>query len=380
LPRARAVLAALGAGATGVAVFFATTAEIHAVFWLPTNLGWWALATALRRDGAVRALQAGLAFGLAAAVHSSGHLLPLLAVLGVLACPRDPMRWPGAVRRLETPVCVFLGHGVAFGLLRGADALLVGYASDAASQGFLSETLARWQGLAALPGLAWREWLLPYAPFCLAPLLALPYRALHLAGVALLVAVAGYLAVDLVLLIGLVEHGAYAIPLVFPAAALMVRPFGGFGGFVLMVVAGATTAATWKVDTARVPKPEFAQDLQAWNAANPGNAIVLGGYAEIDSVLVYGAPLWHHTILEPEFVVWLKPETTEAEVRSGLRARVDRAALAGGGLLLSREAVGLFASLPRNLAILVDAADDLEVREVQAGAFGGHLLTRRRGG
>lgn len=380
LGRGPAAAAALGAGATGVAVFFATIAEIHAVFWLPVNLAWWSLAGCLRAPSLARGARTGALLGLAAAVHSSGHLLPLLGLLAALAVVYSQRRdWRS---RAAAMLAVWLGHALVFGLLRGVDRALFAFADEAAAQGFLRETLARWQGFAALPGLLWREIVLPYLPFVvLVPVVAL-HRAARPLAVALAIGFAGYLAIDLSLLIGLVERGAYALPLAVPAAALVAWRLGAGKAWLAALAAALVTAFAmprWH-DPARVPEPEFARGLASWATAQPGATFVLGGYAEIDSLLVHGAPRWHHTILEPEFVVWLQPGTPDRQVRAALTERVRRAAASGGALVLSREAAALFGSLPRNLAILVAPDDELEVQDVAAGAFGGLAITIRRGG
>ncbi|MCA8967051.1 MAG: DMT family transporter, partial [Planctomycetes bacterium] len=192
---------------------------------------------------------------------------------------------------------------------------------------------------------------------------------------ACLIAVLGYLAIDLVLLIGLVEHGAYALPLALPLAALTALRFGRAGAAAAAAVAiGIAVPHVLRQDPARVPRPEFARALGAWRVEHPGSTFVLGGYAEIDSMLVYGAPIWHHTILEPEFVVWLEPQRSAAFVRERLVARIRKAAANGGALVFSTEATALFTALPRNLEILSDPRGEFVVETVAAGAFGGIAL------
>ncbi len=373
LERWRAVCAAAGAGATFTAMFFATIAEIHAVFWLPVNLMFWALAAFVRAPRAARAvLVGGLGAG-AAAVHSSGHVLPGLMLLALLAARLPAARGWAAVAKWWA---VMLGaHLAASLLLLWGDRLCVGFASDAASQGFLNETLARWQGFGALPGIVWREWLRPFAPYSVLVLVALLRRESRAPALACLVAMLGYLAIDLALLIGLVENGAYALPLALPMAALSVAVVRRtIAAAAALVAIGIAVPHVLLQDPARVPRPEFARALGGWRAAHPGSTFVLGGYAEIDSMLVYGAPTWHHTILEPEFAVWLQPQRDAAFVRERLVARVRKAAANGGALVFSTEAATLFTSLPRNLEILDSPGGEFVVDAISAGAFGGIAL------
>ncbi|MCB9884072.1 MAG: hypothetical protein H6838_01195 [Planctomycetes bacterium] len=371
--RMRAALVAVGAGGTLTATFFATVAEIHAVFWLPVNVMFWALAKFVRSPRVPGAVLVGALGAAAAAVHSSGHVLPGLMLLAMLAA-----RLPGAAGwgRVAVWWSSMLGTHVAVSLLLLLiDHVCVGFASDAASQGFLAETLARWQGFGALPGIAWREWLQAYAPFSLMALAALLHPSTRAPASACLIAVLGYLAIDLVLLIGLVEHGAYALPLALPLAALTALRFGRAGAAAAAAVAiGIAVPHVLRQDPARVPRPEFARALGAWRVEHPGSTFVLGGYAEIDSMLVYGAPIWHHTILEPEFVVWLEPQRSAAFVRERLVARIRKAAANGGALVFSTEATALFTALPRNLEILSDPRGEFVVETVAAGAFGGIAL------
>ena len=377
LDRVRALLAAAGAGATLTALHFATVAEIHAVFWLPVNLMFWALAAFVRTPRAGAAALVGVLSAVAAAVHSSGHVLPGLLLLALLAARAPSMH--GWRRVAAWWGLMLLAHAGGSAVLLACDRIFVGFADDTVSQGFLAETLARWQGFGALPGLYWREWLRPFAPFSVIVLLALLRRELRAPAAACLVGLVGYLAIDLVLLIGLVEHGAYALPLALPAAALAAAlSTGRFGALsavmVLLTALGCALPRVISQDPARVPRPEFAQGLAAWRAAHPGSTFVLGGYAEIDSMLVHGAPTWHHTILEPEFAVWLEPARDAGFVRERLLARVRRAAANGGSFVLSTEAATLFTALPRNLGILAAPNGEFVVERVSEGAFGGLAL------
>jgi hypothetical protein len=374
LRRGPAAAAAAAAAVTGAALFFATIAEIHAVFWLPTNLAIASAARTLRGGSLWHAVGAGLWSGIATAVHSSGQLLPLLLLLGVVATTPQRDRW----RRLAVATATaWLCHFAMFAGIVAIDARFGGFADPVASRQFLVDTLARWSGFAPLPGIAWRELAYPYLPLPFLVFAAVRHPELRAAALALLVAMLGFVAVDLALLHGLVEHGAYALPLAVPLAGLAVRCLPGRWSWSPVPVAlAAALPLVLQQDPARVPQPGFAAGLQQWRRQHPAATILLGGYAEIDSLLGFAPPLWHHTILEPEFAPWFDPRTPDTTVRASLVAWLERAEHAAGPLLFSREALGLFASLPRNSALL--AADGVFVADpVQNGAFQGFVLRRR---
>lgn len=377
LPRGAAAAAAAGAMTVGASLYFATTAEIHAVFWLPANLALGQAAHALRNRSPRHALVAGAWSGLATAVHSSGQLLPALFLLAALATAwLEADRWR---RSLLPTALAWAAHFGAFSVCAAIDARSFGFADAAASRQFLIDTLARWDGFGPVPGLLWRELLLPYAPFPLLALAAMARPGLRRFAVALVTALGGFLLVDLALLHGLVEHGAYALPLAVPLAALGARLLPGKWPWLPVLIALPTgLSLVLHQDPARIPKPDFAQGLSQWRAGHPGATFVLGGYAEIDSMLVHGGPLWHRTILEPEFAPWFDLQTPATAVRAGLGTWAARAAAAGGPLVLSREALALFVSIPRNAAVLFDAAT-FQVEEVRSGGFQGYLVQKRGG-
>lgn len=366
--RGAALVAAAGAAATGTALYFATVAEMHAVFWLPANLGFLQLAHALRGGARRHWWLAGLCFGVAAAVHGSGQLLLPLALLAV---------WAARARWLEL-VWLVLAHAVSFALLRAVDAATLRFADDAATMAHYQDTLARFAGIGSITEVLWREAIVPYFPFWLAPLLGLRSAASRRIAVALLLACSGYLLVQCLLLVGLLERGAYALPLALPLAAFLTHQWGARLALAAAVLAaGSGVLPLLQQDPQRIPTPAFAAGLAEWARAHADDQYLLGGYSEIDSMLVHGAPRWHCTIMEPEYVIWLDPTRPDAAVRDSLRAAVARAAAHGGGLVLSEQAVVLFAQLPRNRAILEDAMDDLELTEVQCGALRGQRLSLR---
>lgn len=203
------------------AVFhFATTIEVHGVFFAFAGLAFWTTTRYVARPSAWRALGIGLATGLAACVHATGHLLPIAAAAFALGAG-VPFR-----RRL-------LGHGVAGALGHAAGfagTLYVTLGVGPLGRPESAQKFARQLEELPRPEVAyvlrtlWHEWAWPFLPLSVLALVALAVARTRRQAIALHAAWLPYLFVThLMLRGGFVENGAYALPLAFPAAWLGVE-------------------------------------------------------------------------------------------------------------------------------------------------------------
>jgi hypothetical protein len=225
---------AAGTAALPVTVFFATTVEIHGVFFLPCSIAWFLAARCATAPSFSAAALLGSATALAGLTHSSGHImLPLLAAFVVVqgigsAGPR--ILWGTlpftAVAHVAVTLAVraALGHG---------------------SRSPLAYALAEWPRLFAvqhLPAHLALEYLLPTFPFGAAALwLVLRQRCALYVVHALIVL--SYAQMTVVVSWNLREFGAYGVPLVFPAVCLPAAHYGrrAAGWLTALAAAGAVT-------------------------------------------------------------------------------------------------------------------------------------------
>jgi hypothetical protein len=259
LRRPDAALAAALAASAPAVVFFATVAEIHAVFYAFFGLACWQWARTLARPGIGRAAVLGVCTALAAAVHATGHLLlGLLPLLTLGLRPRGSTSW------LAPALAFLLAHA---GASVGLDAWL--RASDIEVQrqgmiGYLRQCLTqlplRWNIVADV----WREWVWPFLPLSLVPIAGLFVRATRRFALACCAAAAVFLAMTVVLLFGKwIERGAYQLPLAWPAALLLLALAPrALQGAALVLAAGL---ATWTVRAHDQPyeNPQLVADLAA---------------------------------------------------------------------------------------------------------------------
>ncbi len=216
--RADAAMAAALAATTPAVVFFATVAEIHAVFYAFFGLACWQWARTHVRPSVVGACMVGACTALAAAVHATGHLLVvLLPMLTVGLRARPGARW------LRLAATFLLAHAACSLCL---DAWLRRDTVDVRHEGMLGFVL---QCIAQLPlgwnivGDLWREWLWPFLPLSVVPIIAVFARATRRCAWAFWSAALAFLAMTVILLFGkLVERGAYHLPLAWPAALLLL--------------------------------------------------------------------------------------------------------------------------------------------------------------
>ncbi|MEM7204439.1 MAG: hypothetical protein AAF628_29535 [Planctomycetota bacterium] len=222
-------------------VFFGTVVEIHGPFTLFAGLSLWATARLCARVTPARAALAGASSGLAYLMHASGIALPVLMVGLLWAVPRSAsraqrLRAASALSAMHL-VWVALGPTAIGSLLgcrwstAGAFAVFGEYAAEALEH-------PEW-----LLGSVWREWLWPFAPLSVAWLTAFAAPGLRPLAGAFAVALVLYGAMAFLALRRIDGHGAYLLPLAWPAAwlAVLTVPRGVLWGLALLSVALAAS-------------------------------------------------------------------------------------------------------------------------------------------
>ncbi|GAB4150268.1 MAG: hypothetical protein Fur0037_18740 [Planctomycetota bacterium] len=284
---ARAACASATCALTASWFHFATVAEMHAVFLPFAAASLWAMASHLRTGREAPLLLAFAASGTAACVHATGHLLvPLLLSLScwrVTGCHAPPK---AALRALaRAPLHAAIWGILSLLLMRSGRTL-----STEGAVGFLERAGDPAGALLGIPGSVLRELLVPFAPTSAAVLLLLFHAAWRRVALLLLGAALCYaLATAWLLRGGLVEHGAYALPLLPPAAvllALALRP----RTLSAMLVATALFGSCWvfipRLRTSRAPVDEHLGRALAAAQREMGARILLGDLREYDSALV----------------------------------------------------------------------------------------------
>ncbi len=228
LDRKGCATVALAVGLCPAALQFATEIEVNGPALFGASLAWWAAQRFLLRPSVTRAAAVGLATGLAASMHSAAQLLTLAVALFALgerpelfARWRRLPAWAGAAAASHLAVwftCsrLFGAHDVA----PGSDPLHY-FAARVPMLGHLE----------VLPGIAWRELLLPWFPlWCMLVAAWFAHDQRRRAAAATLI-VALYLLFCHVMLgpellaagLRLQEQGVYFLPIGFVLALLTAR-------------------------------------------------------------------------------------------------------------------------------------------------------------
>lgn len=312
-----AALAAAALVATAPAVvFFATVVELHGFFMLFVGLAALAGAHFAAAPGWRTAIPLGLATALAVGAHATGHLLPF--ALLPLAFGRGQRPYAGSAVALLTHAAAALAMPLC---LRAAGLPVQG----GAAPGFLL-AMMEMQGLAvsALPMLVWRDWLVPFAPVSVLAWFAL--RGARVETLGLVVALGAYLGATLLLLGDATEHGAYVLPLAWPAAVLTVRALRPWAlGLALLV--GLGLGVRWVAGHDQ-PEPSRAFAAAARTLASAQPAMFFAGtFREFDAFLIHAPELkWKDMIddasLPPEAIAvampmlasWVRAQRASGEV------------------------------------------------------------------
>lgn len=289
--RALAAAVTLTVAVTPAVAFFAMMVEIQGVFFGLASLAWLAAVRCRVRPSMPRVALLGAATGLAAMVHSSGNLLPLLlGVFLLLESAELRRRWlpaavAGACGHVAVPVLLSLVGGlpVLFSLRKSFH--FVNMASELASD----------QGTAAALVLL-HEWLIPYAPLWLAAFMAWRApggmrRLLSLHALALVYLVMAWPLLSASWSGQVIEHGGYFLPLALPLAWLALggsRPVAARA--LVLAPLGALIAAGLVWDEASRQSAPFPTEA-AVEATAEADAVLLSHSSENVLGLMRRVPL-----------------------------------------------------------------------------------------
>lgn len=244
--RAAGVLnTALVAVCPGV-VLYATVYELHGVFFTFAGAGFWALARYVAQPTRAAAVLLGVCSGLSYLAHATGALMVVAyAALGAAATAD---RRGGGWRELRTELPRALVVGLS-GMFAIAGSIgLLGWGGSETNLSSAWAFLVEWSvgnadGIVrppvALWGTLWWEWLLPFLPASVLWLALLRRRNARWLAFAFGASVLGYLVFCAAMLRGIVEWGAYVLPLAAPAVWLARRALPHGAVAVLMLVGGA---------------------------------------------------------------------------------------------------------------------------------------------
>ena len=225
LSRARRNLAAGLVAAAPSVVLYATVIEIPGLFLAFASASWWLTTRDSVRPSWTRGALVGAGTAMATMVHQTGHLLAGVSIAFLWSCPRAA--GPG---RLGTAAVIAASHVAAFTALQKI--LLGSTATMGEGAAYFLSYLDDRTGLQTLAGVAWREYVLPLFPlsilafaclFCRGPDRGAEGPGTRMRSALYHVCAAVYLFVSFALVPGLSERGAYALPLVFFAAAMVGR-------------------------------------------------------------------------------------------------------------------------------------------------------------
>jgi len=323
-PRAAAAVAAVGCAVLPVTLFFATTIEVHGLFFLPAALAWYAAARCAARPVAWTGCALGAACALAGCTHASGHAM-LFLLVPVVALQRGVR---AAVRPALAAGAVHAAFLAALSLARPRHGDAWRWLPDAAE---------RLSFVAHVPEYFCFEYLLPTLPFGAVALAGAVWRPDRFA-VAHAVVVVAYSWAVVGVLIGLREFGAYAVPLVWPAVHLAVRRCGARRSAWLAALAAAAAIGGQRWwDT----RPERAVDVAAVArlAADGPTTLLVAGSDEADPVL---RALPHVAVVILP-VAYLAYPGTEAEVADRVAFALDLLLQNGQRVFMTETALAEFA-------------------------------------
>lgn len=241
--------ALVGAALVGLApgvMFFATVVEYHGLAFGASALAFVPAAMLMVRPGIAAALLLGVACGIAYLVHASGAFLPLPLLALAWLAPAPAAR-PGWARAAVLSVAAVAAHAA---LVWGVPSLLRASETTEAvtlenAQGFVLHFFGRRDadllGSLSIAGqTVWNEWLWSMLPVSWVALAACLRTGVRAPALGLTVALVPYFGVCFLMLGGVDEHGAYFLPLTWPAAWITLRALPRLG--LPLVLVGALAA------------------------------------------------------------------------------------------------------------------------------------------
>jgi len=400
LPRRDAALAGIAIAGCFSVLYFATVVEIHGVFFGFAGLAWWAFGKFSKHPSWTRALLCGCACGLTAAAHATGHLLLGTFYACALAWCWQRMRQTNGVFVLGA---LAVGHFATAALVTTIVMRLTGTIDPAQKKGLFEGPIGY---VGNMLGLAtdWsttgplfvQEWLRPFLPLSLFPLLALTVPRLRREGALLCVCVAVYLAAAVVLLsptetlrhpqylppLTLIEYGAYFLPLAVPAAIVGVRMLPARLR-VLLPLATIAWAAWLQLHPDRPVRDDAFGNAVIELVEREQHAVLCGGFAEIDSV-----KRLRPSLAAPQFIYayeWqVMAFTNRRQMTPAVAQRMFDAdyllAQQKGGLLVTADALRILRATHDGMFdALVDGyiPAHYELQPYEHGAFRGFRVVKR---
>jgi hypothetical protein len=322
LGRREALLATSLVAACPAVLFFATVVEVHGPFFAFAGASFWAAARFASAPTAARGALLGALTGAAALAHATGMLLPviLLPLAWTLAPGARPALRHGAVA-LAAQLTVALATPAilrALGHLPGGDETAAGHLALRFNQLAATEDLA-FRIPYALGLRTVKEWLWPYLPLSVAGFAALGIPRLRRRALLFALALGTYLAVATILLWPFWpnhEHGAYLLPLAWPAALLIVAAWPPQGRLAILAVSLAVAVAQVAIHDRPERSRSFAEGLRN-HAGDTRPFVIVGYYDDVEALLI-------HLLEDTEYLALQQVLPAAPEAFPAIAAKLDR--------------------------------------------------------
>jgi hypothetical protein len=371
--RFAALLATALVAATPSLVFFATVVELHGPFFAFAGLAAWTTARLIERPAASRAIALGAATALAYAAHATAGILPIPLLLAFLAVDS---------RRARAVRLAALALGVHAALIVAALLALRLLGAETSAGAQLHQILEFGAHFLQRPidvlHSAWLDWLAPCAPLSVAWLAGFAHRELRPLATALLVALLPYVAMTFVLCGPNPEHGAYQLPLLWPAAWITVRALPRGVAAALLVVAAALAVGKVKAHDDPERSAQFAAGLR--ELAGESEFVVLAGDLRDHEAMYVRFP-GHAFVYLPPYVN--TPPARWQQTLDALAVHVERELAAGKRVFQTSELEALLThpvarqTFPFGARMLEFLAERFRAVPVQAQGFAGKEITAR---
>jgi hypothetical protein len=309
--------------ATPAVLFFTSVMELHAPFLAFAGLSCYFAARWAQQPSWLGAIALGGSTGLAVGAHATAHLLvPWLLLLALGETSQRRAAWQLIAAAGLAHVAVSWSFAPLLSMF-GAEVH-----AGAAARLLLHEGRDRLH-LNWLFGVLWRDGLWPFAPLSLTVCIALLREGDGLLRMAVVVGAATSLVATHLLLAPTTENGAYLLPLVWPAALLVVRKLTP--AVVMVTLAGGLgLGVAWIVRHTDVTFGRaFAADVR--NLGTPQPLVICGEHREFDAFLIFAPDVpWRELVNECNL-----PPQTVPHLVAGLRAWVVLQAREGRAVLLT---------------------------------------------